>query len=105
MIGLGKWECYLNTVFFKGKAQMEILNKNGEYAFKFYIDGSSVSSYKITSISEYNGDTLIIQGFLNRMPNKKITASLKFTDEKTCVGEIKAPILGTVKVDNIYKTD
>lgn len=105
MIGLGKWECYLNTVFFKGKAQMEILDKNGDYDFNFYIDGSPVSSYEITSISEQGGDTLIIQGFLSRMPNRKISASLKFTGKDICCGEVKAPIVGTIRVNNIYKID
>ncbi len=103
MIGLGKWECVFNTFFFKGKIQIEIKDNNGKYAFDFKMGNSSAPPYTITSIKEENGNTLIGTGYLNAMPDKKLTARLTFTDENHCSLEGNAPFVGTLRSTDGYR--
>ena len=37
MIGLGKWACNVNTMFFSGEVKIKVFDNNGEYGFELDI--------------------------------------------------------------------
>jgi hypothetical protein len=97
MIGLGKWKFSVNTVLLKGEAIINIMNKNGEYAFSADIPGlKEMPDYYIDEV-KVNGDTLNIKGGTPLLPGKVIEVSATFKGD-TCEGYINAPFIGKLLI-------
>lgn len=98
MIGLGTWKCHVDTMFFKGDAQINIFDNNGEYGFELDIPDMSVPDVQIKSITE-DGNTLSAVANVDVLPGKDIEISLTF-DGDTVNGMLKVPFLGKIKLKN-----
>ena len=42
MIGLGKWICHVDTMFFRGDAHLSLFDNNGEYGFDLSLPDMSI---------------------------------------------------------------
>lgn len=98
MIGLGKWDFDVDTIFFKGNAQVEIKNNNGKYEFSAVIPDVKIPDYFISDIKE-EGNTLLVTGGSDLLPGKSVTVSLTF-EGNTCNGIVNAPFVGKIKLKN-----
>lgn len=99
MIGIGKWEFQVNTIFFKGTARIEIKDNNGEYAFAAEIPGvNQLPEYYIDSIVE-GDNSLKILGGTDALPGQKMGVFVKF-DGDTCNGYVDTPFFGKIIIDN-----
>ena len=100
MIGLGKWECKVDTMFYKGTITIEISDNNGEYAFVFGAEGTPIPEVNVTEVHEENGNTLVGTGTTPMLPGKELVATMTFTDDDHFDGSLKVPFLGKIKVKN-----
>lgn len=99
MIGIGKWQFDVNTMFFKGKITIEIMNNNGKYEFRADIPGvKDTTNYFITDIKE-EGNTLKIKGGSDLLPGKVIEIVGTFEGD-TCNGHVVAPFFGKIPITN-----
>ncbi|NCC86929.1 MAG: hypothetical protein EOM05_03550 [Clostridia bacterium] len=99
MIGVGKWQFSVNTIFFKGNAVLEIIDKNGKYGFNVEIPGvNKIPSYFISHIAE-KGNTLTVKGGSDMLPGKEVEVVASF-DGDTCNGHINAPFFGKIMIKN-----
>ena len=49
MIGLGKWACSVDTMFFSGDVVLNVVDKNGEYDFEIELSISEVAKRSFVS--------------------------------------------------------
>ncbi|MEG0979799.1 MAG: hypothetical protein RR911_03945 [Oscillospiraceae bacterium] len=102
MIGIGKWQFNVNTMFLKGSAAIEIIDNNGKYEFNAEIPGvKDTTNYFINNIKE-NGNTLTVNGGSDLLPGKEITVVATFEDG-VCNGYIEVPFLGKIPIKNGQK--
>ncbi len=97
MIGLGKWACHVDTMFFKGDVEMTISDNNGQYGFDLKLPGIDIPGYEIKELNEENGDTINAIVNVDMLPGKDISLILTFTDD-TVNGLVKVPFLGKIKL-------
>lgn len=102
MLGLGKWQCTVDNMFFQGKIFITISEKNGEYDFDFAIEGGTLPQITINEVTA-EGNTITGKGTTAAMPGKELTATMTFTDDEHFEGGLKIPFLGTLKVKNGHK--
>lgn len=95
MIGLGKWACNVNTMFFSGEAKINVFDNNGEYGFELEVPGVTVPDIKIIKIEE-DDDTIDATVQTSLLPDKNIELSITF-DGDEFDGFVKIPFLGKVK--------
>ncbi len=94
MIGLGKWACSVDTMFFSGDVALTVVDKNGEYDFIIDLPGIDIPDYEVKSVEE-DGNT--IKAVVNvPMLGKDADLSVTF-DGDTFTGFLKIPFLGKVK--------
>lgn len=100
MIGLGKWCCHVDTMFFAGDVELTVKDKNGEYDFEIVLPGIDVPEYQIKSIEEDGNN---IRAVVNvPMIGKDADLNVTFEDD-TFSGFLKIPFLGKVKFKDGYK--
>ena len=51
MIGIGTWQCRVDTMFFKGDVKFKITDNNGKYGLEIIMDGP-VPKFEIKNIRE-----------------------------------------------------
>lgn len=96
MIGLGTWQCRVDTMFFKGDATIKIYDKDGDYGFDLNIPGVDIPEIDVKEISEEgNAVTAVVQ--VSLLPGKDIQIYAEF-EEDTFSGYLKIPFLGKVKM-------
>lgn len=95
MIGLGKWACNVNTMFFSGEAKLRVFDNNGSYGFELEIPGVPAPDIIIKSIEE-DDDTINAVIQTNLLPDKDIIFTVTF-DGDEFDGFVKIPFLGKVK--------
>ena len=94
MIGLGKWACSVDTMFFSGDVTLNVVDKNGEYDFEIDLPDIDIPEYEVKSVEE-DGNT--IKAVVNvPMIGKDADLSVTF-DGNTFTGFLKIPFLGKVK--------
>ena len=98
MIGLGKWACSVNTMFFSGDVEFEIFDNNGEYGFNIDIPGIKVPDIKVKEVDE-DDDTITATVETSLLEGKDITL-LVTIDDDTFDGYLKIPFFGKVKLKN-----
>lgn len=95
MIGIGTWQCRVDTMFFKGDVKFKITDNNGQYGLEIIMDGP-VPKFEIKNIRE-EGNTLRATGTVEMLPGKEIESELTFNGD-TCEGALKVPMLGKIKL-------
>ncbi|MBO5409864.1 MAG: hypothetical protein J6A60_01230 [Clostridia bacterium] len=95
MIGLGKWACNVNTMFFSGEVKIEVFDDNGSYGFKLDIPGIEIPDIDIKKIEE-DGDTINAVAQTSLLPGKDVELTITF-DEDEFDGFLKVPFLGKIK--------
>jgi len=96
MLGLGKWACNVNTMFFSGEVKLEVVDNNGEYGFELDLPDVDVPDIEIKKVEE-DDDTINATVATSLLPGKDIELSITFDDD-TFDGFIKIPFLGKVKL-------
>ena len=101
MLGLGKWACNVNTMFFSGEVKLKVVDNNGEYGFELDLPGVDVPDIEIKKVEE-DDDTINATVATSLLPGKDIELSITFDDD-TFDGFIKIPFLGKVKLKDGHK--
>lgn len=100
MVGLGKWACTVDSMFFRGEATINILDKDGEYDFELELPGIDVPEYTIKSI-DLTDDTL--SAVVNiAMLGKDAQLDIDF-DEDSFTGILKIPFIGKIKLKDGHR--
>ncbi len=101
MIGIGTWECKVDTMFFKGTAQVKIFDNNGEYGFDVIIPDFDVPDITVLSVEEDGNDIdAVVQTSL--LPGKDINLSVSI-DGDDITGFLKIPFVGKVKLKDGHR--
>lgn len=95
MIGLGKWACSVNTMFFSGEVKIKVFDNNGSYGFELDIPAVEVPDIDIKEVEE-DGNTINAVVQTSLLPEKNIELTINF-DGDEFDGFIKIPFLGKVK--------
>ncbi len=95
MIGLGKWACNVNTMFFTGEAKIKVFDDNGKYGFELDVPGVTVPDITVKELEE-DGDTINATVQTGLLPGKDIELTITF-DGDEFDGFLKIPFLGKVK--------
>ncbi len=100
MLGLGKWHCSVDTMFFSGDVELTVKDNNGEYEFEIDLPGIDVPDYQVKSVEE-DGNTVKA---VVHVPMIGKDADLNVTfDGDTFNGFLKIPFLGKVKFKDGYR--
>ncbi len=95
MIGLGKWACNVNTMFFTGEAKIKVFDDNGKYGFELDVPGVTVPDITVKELEE-DGDTINATVQTGLLPGKDIELTITFVGDEFD-GFLKIPFLGKVK--------
>lgn len=95
MIGLGKWACNVNTMFFSGEVKINVFDDNGSYGFDLDIPGIKIPDIDIKKIEE-DGNTINAVAQTSLLPGKDVELTITF-DGDEFDGFLKIPFLGKVK--------
>ncbi len=101
MLGIGTWECKIDTVFFKGTAQLKVFDNKGEYGFDLTVPGMEVPDIKVISVEE--DDTFLDAVVHTSLTgDKDINVSVEF-DGDIVTGFVKVPYLGKIKLKDGHR--
>ena len=103
MIGLGKWACSVNTMFFSGEVKLNVFDNNGEYGFEVDIPGIQIPDIEIKSVEE-DDDTVVAIVQTSLLPGKDIELNVTFDDDEFD-GYLKIPFIGKVKFKDGHRVD
>ena len=99
-IGLGNWAGNISVRLARGEVKFTISEAaDGGYQIDVTLPGG-LKSAKIEFMNikeEADGKTLSGEGKISVLPGRKLTGSFTF-EEDTFVGEIKAPVVGKIKI-------
>ena len=97
MIGIGKWLCKVNSMFYRGEVTINIADNNGEYDISIEIDEDfDMPDYKFYDVVT-EGNTVNGKAEVALLPGKVIDVS--FTIENDILsGVLKVPFMGKVKI-------
>lgn len=95
MLGLGKWSCKVNTMFFSGEVKFIVFDDNGKYGFELDMPGIQIPDITVKSIEE-DDDTIDAVVQTSLLPGKDIELHACF-DEDDFDGFIKVPFIGKIK--------
>lgn len=104
MIGLGKWACNVNTMFFSGEVKINIFDDNGAYGFDIDIPGIKIPEIDIKSVEEDDDTVYAVVQVPSLLPGKDIEMTVTF-DEDDFDGFIKVPIIGKVKFKDGHRVE
>ncbi len=96
MIGLGKWVCHVDTMFFRGDAHLHLFDNNGEYGFELTLPDMDVPAITVKDVVE-DDNTLNAVANTDLLPGKDISVSLTFEGD-TFTGLLKVPFIGKIKL-------
>ncbi|MFY9198440.1 MAG: hypothetical protein WBK75_01315 [Acutalibacteraceae bacterium] len=99
MVGIGKWQFSVNTIFYKGSAVLEIKDNNGKYAFNVEAPGmKKMPDYFINNVKvNEKTNTLLVTGGSDMLPGKEVEVRATFNGDR-CDGYVKVPFLGKVAI-------
>ncbi len=103
MIGLGKWACTVNTMFFSGEVKIKVFDDNGKYGFELDMPEIKVPDIDIKSVEE-DDDTIYAVAQTSLLPGKDVELTITF-DGDTFDGFLKIPFLGKVKFKDGHRIE
>lgn len=103
MIGLGTWECRIDTLFFKGTVKLKVFDDNGSYGFDVIIPDFKVPDITVKEIEE-DGNEITATVCTSILPGKDITVYADI-DGDTLNGFVKAPFVGKVKLKDCRRIE
>ncbi len=99
-IGIGTWVGKLNVRLAHGDVKFTISEaENGDYKIDVTLP-SALKSAKINFMNLVEGEdgkTISGEGTISVLPGRKLTGAFTFKED-TFVGEIKAPVVGRIKI-------
>lgn len=98
MIGLGTWQCSVDTMFFSGTATIHVFDNNGEYGFELKVPDIDIPNIYVKEVVE-EGNTINAVATTDVLPGKDLTLSLEFNGD-TFTGFVKVPFIGKVKIQD-----
>ena len=103
MIGLGKWACTVNTMFFSGEVKINVFDNNGAYGFELDIPGIDIPSINVKSVEE-DDDTIYVVAQTDLLPDKDCELTITF-DGDEFDGFLKIPYIGKVKFKDGHRIE
>lgn len=104
-IGIGSWAGKIAVRIARGEVKFNISeDANGEYKIDVTLPGA-LKSAKVNFmnlVEHEDGKTISGEGTISVLPGRKLTGSFTF-EEDTFVGEIKAPVVGKIKITDGHK--
>lgn len=104
-IGIGSWAGKINVRLAKGEVKFKISeDENGEYKIDVSLPGA-LKSAKVNFfdlVEEADGKTISGKGGISVLPGRKLEGAFTF-EEDTFVGEIKAPVVGKIKITDGHR--
>jgi len=92
MLGLGTWEFFVDTMFYRGRVLLMVADKDGEYDVSIDIPGENIPDFKVVSIVE-EGNTVTGAAQTDLLRGKDIPFSITF-DGDSAEGFLKVPFMG-----------
>ncbi len=99
-IGIGTWSGKIALRIARGEVKFTISeDANGEYKIDVELPGAlKTAKIKFMNLKEEaDGKTLSGEGTISVLPGRKMTGAFTF-EEDSFVGEIKAPVVGKIKI-------
>ncbi|MDR2753662.1 MAG: hypothetical protein LBB50_05085 [Oscillospiraceae bacterium] len=101
MVGIGKWQFFMDTMFYRGNAFLLVREKDGDYDIGLEVPGVEIPAITFSNVTiEENTVSGITRTDL--LKGKDIPFSATFTDD-TANGWLKVPFLGKLKLKNGVK--
>ena len=104
-IGIGSWAGKINVRLAKGEVKFKISEgADGEYKIDVTLPGA-LKTAKINFfdlVEEADGKTISGKGNISVLPGRKLEGAFTF-EENTFVGEIKAPVVGKIKITDGHR--
>ena len=104
-IGIGSWAGKINVRLARGEVKFTISEgADGEYKIDVTLPGA-LRTAKIDFMNlkeEEDGKTISGEGKISVLPGRKLTGAFTF-EEDTFVGEIKAPVVGHIKITDGHR--
>lgn len=97
MIGLGVWEIPVNSMFYKGTAEITVADCGGEYDFSFRVPGFNVPEMDISNITVIE-NTLSADATCDMLKGKMLHVDVEF-DGDICRGAVKGPMGIRIKIN------
>ena len=97
MIGLGIWEIPVNSMFYKGSAEITVLDNGGEYEFMFRVPGFDVPEMEISNVI-VNENVLSADATCDMLRGKMLHVDVEF-DGDECRGIVKGPMGVKIKLN------
>lgn len=97
MIGLGIWEIPVNSMFYKGTAEITVKDNSGEYDFSFKVPGFKVPEMDISNVT-VDGNKLSADATCDMLKGKNLHVDVEFIDD-TCEGVVKGPMGVKIKLN------
>ena len=99
-IGIGNWAGKINVRLARGEVKFTIAeDANGDYKIDVSLPGA-LKSAKIkfmNLVEEADGKTISGEGTISVLPGRELTGACT-VEEDTFVGEIKAPVVGKIRI-------
>ena len=98
MLGLGTWEFFVDTMFYRGRVLLTVADKDGDYDISIDIPGMDVPDFKVTSLAAEEGNTetngtVTGTAQTDLLRGKDIPFSITF-DGDSADGFLKVPFMG-----------
>ena len=104
-IGIGTWAGKINVRLARGEVKFTIAeDENGDYKIDVSLPGA-LKSAKINFMNlkeEKDGKTISGEGTISVLPGRKLDGAFTF-EEDTFEGNIKAPVVGKIKITDGHR--
>ncbi|MCQ2476769.1 MAG: hypothetical protein MJ125_02935 [Clostridia bacterium] len=98
MIGLGRWSCGLDTPLVEEDGVVQISEKEGKYVFRLLARDKNIPDYRVESIREKDGNTLIITLTIEGLPEESEVRICATFTETELTGYIRLPFIGKINI-------
>ena len=104
-IGIGSWAGKISVRLARGEVNFNISeDENGEYKIDVKLPGA-LKTAKISFfdlVEQADGKTITGNGTISVLPGRNLEGAFTF-EEDTFVGEIKAPVVGKIKITDGHR--
>ena len=97
---IGKWVCSVDSMLFRGEANVNIFEKDGAYDFELEISGIDIPEYTIKSVDVSDNH---LKAVINiAMLGKDAELDIDFDDD-SFTGILKIPFIGKIRLKNGHR--